>query len=135
MNKRPILFKKTLVMVSVSLSIIIISASLPSVFASKSVSSSNIIKEIKENFVKNPKEMDDDSPLPWEPGIFFQIFILTLKLYGMYLKNNSWFPGLTFIMAYLFVVLCILSLIEVPDNLQMLDLKQEFASNAAASSC
>ena len=58
-----------------------------------------------------------------------------LKLYGMYLKNNSWFPGLTFIMAYLFVVLCILSLIEVPDNLQMLDLKQEFATNAAASSC
>jgi len=125
MNKSPFMFKKTLVIGSIAISVLIILASLPSVFASKTIQSSNIINEIREHFLKNIKDKNGVSPLSWSPGIFLQIFFLTIDLYIMFLKNNSWFPGLTFIMAYLFVVLCILSLIEVPENMQILDLKQE----------
>ena len=128
MEKNPILYKKTLVMGSIFVSILIVLTSLPSVFASKTIPTSNIINEIREHFVKNLKDIDGISPLAWSPGIFLQIFILTINLYVMYLKNNSWFPGLTFIMAYLFVVLCILSLIEVPEDTQISDLKNEIVS-------
>jgi hypothetical protein len=135
LNKSPFFYKKTLVMVSIAISVLIILASLPSVFASKTIYTSNIIKELRENFVKNIKDKNDGSSLPWEPGIFLQIFLLTLELYVLFLKNNSWFPGLTFIMAYLFVVLCILSLIESPEDVQILDLKKEIASIAVTSIC
>lgn len=125
MNKSIVIYKKTLIMSSIAISVLILLASLPSVFASNTIPASNIINEIKENFVENLKDTNDGSPLAWTPGSFLQIFILTLKLYTMYLENNSWSPGLTFIMAYLFVVLCILSLIEAPENMQTLDLKEE----------
>jgi len=125
MKKSHVLYKKTLMMGSIAISFFIVFASLPSVFASKTIPTSNIINEIKDNFLENHKEINGGSPLAWSPGIFLQIFILTINLYVMYLKNNSWFPGLTFIMAYLFVVLCILSLIEVPENMQILDLREE----------
>jgi hypothetical protein len=125
MKKSLVFYKKTLIMTSIAISVLIVLASLPSVFASKTIPTSNIINEIKEHFVENFKEINSGSPLDWSPGFFLQIFILTLNLYAMFLENNSWFPGLTFIMAYLFVVLCILSLIEVPENTQILDLKEE----------
>ena len=125
MKKSQFLYKKTLIIGSIAISFFIVLASLPSVFASKTIPTSNIINEIKDNFFENIKDINGGSPLAWSPGIFLQIFILTLNLYAMYLKNNSWFPGLTFIMTYLFVVLCILSLIEVPENMQILDLKEE----------
>ena len=125
MKKSLVLYKKTLLMVSIAISVLIVLASLPSVFASKTIPASNIINEIKEHFVEKLEEINSGPPLDWSPGFFLQIFILTLKLYGMYLENNSWFPGLTLIMAYLFVVLIILSLIETPENTQILDLKKE----------
>ncbi len=125
MNKSIVIYKKTLIMSSIALSVLILLASLPSVFASNTIPTSNIINEIKENFVENIKDINEGSPLAWTPGSFLQIFIITLKLYAMYLENNSWFPGLTFIMAYLFVLLCILSLVEVPENMQISDLKEE----------
>ena len=111
MNKSLVIYKKTLIMSSIAISILILLASLPSVFASNTIPASNMINEIKENFIENLKDTNDGSPLAWTPGGFLQIFILTLKLYAMYLENNSWFPGLTLIMGYLFIILCILSLI------------------------
>lgn len=125
MKKSLVLYKKTLLMVCIAISALIVLASLPSVFASNTIPTSNIRNEIKEHIIENREEIDSGSTLDWSPGFFLQIFILTLKLYGMYLENNSWFPGLTLIMAYLFFVLVILSLIETPENTQILDLKKE----------
>jgi hypothetical protein len=128
MNKSPVFYKKTLLMVSIAISVLIILASLPSVFASRTIQTSNKIKEIRENILENLKDKNGGSPLPWTPGGFLEIFFLTLDLYIMYLRNNSWLPGLTFVMAYLFVLLCILSLAETPEQTNILYLKEKISA-------
>ena len=114
MNKNPVLFNKTLVIGSIGISVIILLASFPSVFASQTHQPINITHEIREQLVKNLKNKKNGSPLDWSPGLIINIFFITLNLYIDYLRNNSWFPGLTLIMTYLFLVLVILSLIGSP---------------------
>ena len=114
MKKNSFFYKKTLMIGSIAISVLILLASFPSIYASNIITSSNKIKEIGDNFVYNSNDINSVSPLGWSPGQFVTIFFLTLNLYIDYLKNNSWFPGLTFIIAYLFIVLCFLSLIEFP---------------------
>ena len=111
MKKNFVLFNKTLVFGSIAISFLIVLASLPSVFASQANKYLDIKHEIQEQFEKELKEINGDSPLPWTPGLILNIFILTINLYIDYLKNNSWFPGLIFIITYLFLVLVLFSLI------------------------
>jgi len=111
MSKNPVLFNKTLVIGSVAISFLIILASVPSVFASKSYRDLDITHDIRELL---EKEIKGESPLPWTPGLILNVFLLTLNLYIDFLRDNSWFPGLTFIMTYLFLVLVLFSLIESP---------------------
>ena len=114
MYKHIVRHKKMLIFGSIAITILIIIDSLQSVFAGNIQTSSNKINEIRE---KNGYALEDFkviSPLGWAPGQFFTIFIILLETCGNYLKNNSWFPGFGFAMAYLYVLLCILSLAELP---------------------
>ena len=114
MVKIPVLLNKTLVIGCIGISVIIVLASFPSVFASRTHQSLSITYKIREQLVKNLKNIKSDSTLGWSPGFILNIFFITLKLYIDYLRNNSWFPGLTLIMGYLFLVLVLLSLISTP---------------------
>lgn len=99
---------------SIAVSIIIVLASLPSVAASQTHQPSEITLEIRERLVKKLSDINSDYPLDWSPGLVIKCFFITLRLYIDYLSNNSWFPGLTFIIIYLFLVLVVLSIIGSP---------------------
>jgi hypothetical protein len=99
---------------SIVVSIIIVLASLPSVAASLTHQPSEMTHEIRERLVKNISGINSDYPLDWSPGLVIKCFFMTLRLYIDYLSNNSWFPGLTFIFIYLFLVLVVLSIIGSP---------------------
>ena len=114
MNKHSVILNKTLVIGSIAISFLIILASLPSVFACQTYEQLDLKHEIQEKIEKEIKDIKGESPLPWTPGQILEIFILTLNLYIDYLKENSWFPGLTFIMTYLFLLFVLFSLLETP---------------------
>ena len=102
---------KKILVGSIAVSIIIVLASLTSVAASQTHQPSEIAPEIRERLVKKLSDINSDYPLDWSPGLVIKCFFMTLRLYIDYLSNNSWFPGLTFIFIYLFLVLVVLSII------------------------
>jgi len=102
---------KKILVGSIAVSIIIVLASLTSVAASQTHQPSEIAPEIRERLVKKLSDINSDYPLDWSPGLVIKCFFITLRLYIDYLSNNSWFPGLTFIFIYLFLVLVVLSII------------------------
>jgi hypothetical protein len=102
---------------SIAISILLILASLPSVFAGNILTTSNKSNEIRDNPGYSLEDINGSSPLGWAPGQFFTIFITLLEACGNYLQNNSWFPGFGFAMTYLFILLCILSLAELPEHI------------------
>ncbi len=99
---------------SIAVSIIILLASMPSVAASQTNQPSEITSEIRERLVNKLTNIKSDYPLDWSPGLVIKCFFITLRLYVDFLSNNSWFPGLTFIFIYLFLVLVVLSIIGSP---------------------
>ncbi len=105
---------KKILVGSITVSIIIVLASLTSVVASQTRQPSETAPEIRERLVKKLSNIDSDYPLDWSPGLVIKCFFITLRLYIDYLSNNSWFPGLTFIFIYLFLVLVVLSIIGSP---------------------
>jgi hypothetical protein len=111
MNKHSIIFNKTLVIGCIAISFLIVLASLPSVFAGQTYKNLEITYKIREQLEKELKKIKGGSFLPWTPGLILNVFLITLNLYIDFLRNNSWFPGLTLIMTYLFLVLVLFSLI------------------------
>lgn len=103
--------KKRIIIVSLAVSVLVILASVPSVAASQTHQPSEIAPEIRERLVKKLSDINSDYPLDWSPGLVIKCFFITLRLYIDFLSNNSWFPGLTFIFIYLFLVLVVLSII------------------------
>ena len=102
--------KKTILIGTITVSILILLTSLPSVFASQTYQISEIAPEIRDQLVKNLKDMDGGYPLVWSPGLFILIFSKVIELYIDYIKNNSWFPGLTLVFIYLFFLLVLFGL-------------------------
>ena len=116
MDKHPVHYKKMLIFGSIAITILMILAALPSVFAGNILTTSNKLDQIRENTGYTLEDINGTSPLGWAPGQFFTIFILLLEACSNYLKNNSWFPGFGFAMTDLFILLCILSLAELPEQ-------------------
>lgn len=102
--------KKTIIFGSIIISFLILLASLPSVFASQTYQPLDIKPEIKEQLAINLKDITDNYPLEWSPGLILQIFFKVVELYIGYIVENGWMPGITFAMIYLFVLLVILGL-------------------------
>lgn len=102
---------KKILIGSIAVSVLIVLASLPSVTARQTYQPSEITPEMREHLVQKLKDKNGGIPLGWSPGLILNCFFITLNLYIEYLSNNSWFPGLTLIMTYLFLVLVVLSII------------------------
>ena len=49
-------------------------------------------------------------PLVWEPGLILAVFLKVLELFIDYIINDGWFPGITFIFIYLFLILVIFAI-------------------------
>lgn len=103
--------KKRIILGIVIVSVLIVLASLPSVVASQANQPSEITSGMKEIVEKKLKCINGDSPLVWEPGLIIAVFIKVLELYIDYVINNGWFPGLTLLVMYLFMVLVILCIL------------------------
>jgi len=102
--------KKTILIGSISVSVLILLSSLPSVFASQTYQPLEISPEIKEQLAIIFNGISGGSPLEWSPGLILQIFFKVVELYIGYIVENGWMPGITFAMIYLFVLLVILGL-------------------------
>ena len=102
--------KKTILIGSIGISVLIILTSLPSVFASQAYQSLEITPEISRQFGKILKDLNGGYPLEWEPGIILLIFFKVLELYIDFLINDGWVPGITFAVIYVFLILVILAL-------------------------
>ena len=102
--------KKTILIGSIAISVLILLSSLPSVFASQTYQPLKITPEIKEQLAIKFKDITNNYPLEWSPGLILQIFFKVVELYIDYIVENGWIPGLTFAMIYLFIVLVILGL-------------------------
>ena len=96
---------------SIAASVLIVLASLSSVVASQTYQPSEIIPEMREQFVKELKDIKGDSPLVWEPGLIITVFLKVVELFIDYIINDGWFPGMTFIFTYLFLVLVLLAIL------------------------
>ena len=59
----------------------------------------------------NLKNMNYGSPLVWEPGLILEIFFKVIELFIDYIVNEGWFPGLSLIFMYLFLVLVVLGIL------------------------
>ena len=58
----------------------------------------------------NLKKIMGGSPLVWEPGLILAVFLKVLELFIDYIINDGWFPGITFIFIYLFLILVIFAI-------------------------
>jgi hypothetical protein len=99
---------------SIVVSVLVVLTSFPSVVTRQTYEPTEITSELREHLVQNLKNENGGLPLGWSPGLIINCFFITLRLYIDYLSNNSWFPGLTLIMTYLFLVLVVLSIIGSP---------------------
>lgn len=102
--------RKTILIGSIGISVLIILTSLPSVFASQAYQTSEITPEISEQLVKILKDIKGGFPLEWSPGLIIEIFFTVLNLYIDYLINDGWTPGITLAVIYLFFILVIFGL-------------------------
>ena len=102
--------KKTILIGTIAVSVLILLTSLPSVFASQTYQISEIPPEIRNQLVKNLKDLEGGYPLVWSPGLFILIISKVIELYIDYIKNDGWFPGLTLIFLYLFFILVLFGL-------------------------
>lgn len=103
--------KKTILIVTIAVSILILLTSLPSVFASQTYQLSEITPEIRDQFVNKLKEIQSGSPLDWSPGLIIKIFSTLVNLYIDYIVTNGWSPGLTLAVIYLFFVFVLFGLL------------------------
>ena len=103
--------KKTILIGTITVSVLILLASLPSVFASQTYQLSEITPEIRDQFVNKLKDIKSGSPLDWSPGLVIKIFSTVINLYIDYIINNGWSPGLTLAVIYLFFVLVLFGLL------------------------
>ena len=58
----------------------------------------------------NLKKIKGVSPLVWEPGLILAVFLKVLELFIDYIINDGWFPGITFFVTYLFLILVIFAI-------------------------
>jgi len=58
----------------------------------------------------NLKKINVDIPLVWEPGLIITVLLRVIELFIDYIINDGWFPGITFIFTYLFLILVILAI-------------------------
>jgi hypothetical protein len=49
-------------------------------------------------------------PLDWEPGLIIEVFLILLEVFIDFIISDGWFPGITFIFTYLFILFVILVL-------------------------
>ena len=103
--------KKKILIGSIIISVFVVLTSFLSVVAKQTCQPSEIRSELREHLMQKLKDKNGGFPLDWSPGLIIKCFFITLRLYIDYLSNNSWFPGLTFIITYLFLVLVVLSII------------------------
>ena len=102
--------KKTILIGSIAVSVLILLSSLPSVYASRSYQPLEITPEIKEQLAIKFNDIKGNYPLEWEPGLIMLILKKVIEIFIDYLINDGWFPGVTLVFIYVFLVLVILGL-------------------------
>lgn len=102
--------KKTILIGSITVSVLILLSSLPSVFASQTYQPIETTPEISEELVNILKDVNGVFPLEWEPGLIMLILKKVIEIFIDYLINDGWFPGVSLIFMYVFLVLLILGL-------------------------
>ena len=113
--------RKTILIGSIAVSVLILLSSLPSVYASQTYKPLEIPPEISEQLVNILKDINGGFPLEWEPGLIMLILKKVIEIYIDYLINDGWFPGVTLAFMYVFLVLVVFGLILNEPDIRFLN--------------